>query len=350
MKNKYILFYIIIISCLFSCKENRYKNAETITRSDFKETRVLNGERIEFNDLLMKPVSITYRDSLLYMKNRSTENYFHVFNPYTLSKIGEFGAFGNGPNDFMEPVIIQSDDHWLWILNQMKRSLSRYKIDFKEGEIEIIENNKIAFDDHVDQLAVLDNNTIIASMMKPEDKKFYFFNGQGELTATGGEYPESGIEFTNFEKIEGFMCQIAVNHKYKRIFVSHKQTDLIEIYDFDGKLLHRKHGPDHFFPVVKQTSDGDMVKVRSNPGTSRDGYFSPKYAGEEVFVLYSGVVFNGSNAMYQIDQIYVFDWEGTPLKIYKLDQPIFNFDVDVKNRVIYGLSAEPEFHVIAFKY
>ena len=146
------------------------------------------------------------------------------------------------------------------------------------------------------------------------------------------------------------MSQIAVNYKYKRIFVSHKQTDLIEIYDFDGKLLHRKHGPDHFFPAVKQTNDGETVKVRSNPGKSRDGYFSPKYAGEEVFVLYSGIVYEPGNAMYQIDQIYVFDWEGSPLKIYKLDQAIFNFDVDVKNRVIYGLSAEPEFHVIAFKY
>lgn len=350
MKNKYIFFHIIIISGLFSCRENQYKNAETIILSDFKETRVLNGDRIEFNDLLMKPVSITYRDSLLYMKNRGTENYFHVFDPYTLGKIGEFGEFGNGPKDFIEPVIVQSNDHWLWILNQMKRSLSSYKIDFEEGKIEIIENNKIAFDDHVDQLAVLDSNTIIASMMKPEAKRFYFFDGRGELTATGGGYPESGIEFTDFEKIEGFMSQIAVNYKYKRIFVSHKQTDLIEIYDFDGKLLHRKHGPDHFFPAVKQTNDGETVKVRSNPGKSRDGYFSPKYAGEEVFVLYSGIVYEPGNAMYQIDQIYVFDWEGSPLKIYKLDQAIFNFDVDVKNRVIYGLSAEPEFHVIAFKY
>ena len=36
------------------------------------------------------------------------------------------------------------------------------------------------------------------------------------------------------------------------------------------------------------------------------------------------------------------------MKYYKLSKPIFHFDIDEEHGVLYGLSDNPEFHVLSF--
>ena len=65
---------------------------------------------------------------------------------------------------------------------------------------------------------------------------------------------------------------------------------------------------------------------------------------------YSGKVFNPRNHDYLKDKILVFDWNGNPQQYYQLDIPIFDFAVDEKSRIIYGLTDKPESHIIQFKF
>ena len=45
----------------------------------------------------------------------------------------------------------------------------------------------------------------------------------------------------------------------------------------------------------------------------------------------------------------IFLFEGTPVKRYLLDTPIYNFTIDSKENFLYGLSNDPEFHVVRYK-
>ena len=45
----------------------------------------------------------------------------------------------------------------------------------------------------------------------------------------------------------------------------------------------------------------------------------------------------------------VFDDKGNPLQRYTLDSPIFTFTINPTTNKLYGLSDNPEFHVIEYQ-
>jgi len=104
-----------------------------------------------------------------------------------------------------------------------------------------------------------------------------------------------------------------------------------------------------FFPVIKQTIQDESVHVNSVSGQSRDAYFSPLSINGRVYVLYSGIYFNRENHKYLKDQLFVFDDKGNPLQRYTLDSPIFTFTINPTTNKLYGLSDNPEFHVIEYQ-
>ena len=180
-------------------------------------------------------------------------------------------------------------------------------------------------------------------------KRLSFYDSEGKFIETKGEYPEYGEILTPFEKIEGLSCYATLSPDKNGIFLFYKQTDLIELYDIYGNLKKRIQGPDLFFPVIKQTIQDESVHVNSVSGQSRDAYFSPLSINGRVYVLYSGIYFNRENHKYLKDQLFVFDDKGNPLQRYTLDSPIFTFTINPTTNKLYGLSDNPEFHVIEYQ-
>ena len=349
--NKYhFIVPILILNIAFSCTSNSYKDAKSFSYIDLGEPIALQGTIIEFDDLLMRPVEIKVLDSLLIMKNLGTEYHFHVFNIYDNRKKGELVLFGSGPEDMISPAIISSDDSYIWILDNQVRSVAKCSLTITNDKYYMKILKKIGISEYADNAAMLSDESIISVVLNPQMKRFCLFDNTGQFVNDFGEYPESNLDFRELEIMEAFLCDFVINYKEQKLFMTHKQTDLIDVYSLDGKLINRMHGPDAFFPVVKQVQNGNYISVRSQAGRSRDAYFRPKNAGDEVFVRYSGRVFEPDTHDYLNNTIFVFNWDGEPLRVYKLDKPIFSFDVDYKNRVIYALSDRPDFNVIKYSY
>ena len=339
------------MSIAISCTNNdSYKDAKFISFSDFGNSILLNGTTLEFDDLLMRPVDIIFQDSFLIMKNRGTEYHFHVFDPFDKKKKCELISFGSGPDEMIEPVILSSDDRFIWILDKEKRAVSKCSLNISSDTSYINILKKVDISEYADKAAILSDESIISVVLNPMMKRFCIFNNIGQLVNNFGEYPECNLDLTMYEKMEAFFCDFIINHEKQKIFMSYKQTDLIDIYNLEGQLIKRMHGPDVFLPFVKQEQNGDYIKVKSQYGKTRDAYFVPRSAKNEVFVLYSGRVYDRDIVSYLNNTILVFDWEGNPIRAYKLDEPIYSFDVDYNNRTIYALSDNPDFHVIKYSY
>ena len=293
----------VFLVLLSSCQSNeKYSDAECISFSDFGEVIYLKGDSVAFDDILLKPVKIHLVDSILIMKNRNTEYAYYIFNILTKKKIGERVSFGIGPNEMIDPRFIPSTDDNAWIFDKNRKILN------------ICDRQKV--------------------LKEENNKRFGLFNLEGDTICYKGEYPTLSSLQTNIEQVEGFINEFTANVEEDRVFVSYKRTDLIECYDTDMNLIKRIHGPEHFFPEVHQVGD----RIRTNKGTERDAYSFPLSVGKKVFVLYSGKVFNPRNHDYLKDKILVFDWNGNPQQCYQLDIPIFDFAVDEKSRIIYGLT------------
>ena len=198
-------------------------------------------------------------------------------------------------------------------------------------------------------IVILPNHHFMTTAYNSTQKRLSFYDSEGKFIETKGEYPEYGEILTPFEKIEGLSCYATLSPDKNGIFLFYKQTDLIELYDIYGNLKKRIQGPDLFFPVIKQTIQDESVHVNSVSGQSRDAYFSPLSINGRVYGLYSGIYFNRENHKYLKDQLFVFDDKGNPLQRYTLDSPIFTFTINPTTNKLYGLSDNPEFHVIEYQ-
>jgi hypothetical protein len=344
----YCATYVLLFA-VFSCKHENYADAVRIYDENFGETIYLEGENVDFDEPLMKPRLLLLVDSIMLVYNMSTESLVYRYNMNTLRKTGEYISFGGGPEDMTGIRSMQRSDSTVWLVdNQSKAGLA-----FRLADICLKDTFKaqvrLSINEMFNDAWIFPDYRVLTSGFNPEAKRLSFFSPAGELVRRKGDYPSFGSELTNFEKMEGFISQMVVNPRADKIYLFCLSTDLLEIYDLNGELVRRIHGPDHFFPVVQEKRDGEMIRVASKMHVSRDAFISPVIVNDEIFALYSGTYFDIESRNTK-DQLLVYDKEGNPLRRYKLSENLFHIAVDAERKIIYGLCDYPEFHMLKFRY
>jgi hypothetical protein len=342
---------IICISAVLlfiSCHEREYKSSVRFSYSDIPEKIHLNGTVVDFEDIY-KPVRLYIRDSILFTVNQSQEYFVTTYNLNSTKKIGDFVPFGSGPNEISYLNAIQFTDSSVWIFNQMGRNLFKYGYEQFLYNREIVPRMKVKTDD-ADRVLVADSLLLTTSLSRRE-ARFSIYDMTGKFLRDAGELPDAGIDMTELEMLESNFCDIVLNPVDKSVFVAYMNTDLIEIYDKNGNLKSRMHGPEHYFPVRKETSSDGVKRVRSVAGETRDAYFWPVAFEDEIWAIYSGKVYDPSvsNAFLSND-IIVFDWNGRPVRQYTVDIPFLSIAIDRLNSAIYGITLNPEFSIVKYNY
>lgn len=319
--------------------------------TDFLDKGEIKGTDLQLSKEVMRPTALHIEDSILILKEDMDEHILHMYNVNTGEKVNTSISFGNGPGEFLHIQQIQSSDSLLWLSDAQRPFISAYRkkdILFSDT-ISPTAIKEVMLPDLFGNIVILPNHHFMTTAYNSTQKRLSFYDSEGKFIETKGEYPEYGEILTPFEKIEGLSCYATLSPDKNGIFLFYKQTDLIELYDIYGNLKKRIQGPDLFFPVIKQTIQDESVHVNSVSGQSRDAYFSPLSINGRVYVLYSGIYFNRENHKYLKDQLFVFDDKGNPLQRYTLDSPIFTFTINPTTNKLYGLSDNPEFHVIEYQ-
>jgi len=191
---------------------------------------------VDFDIPVMRPVSIEIIDSILFFNNYGTEYFVHRYNLNTKKKMGESVPFGSGPNEMLDARKMQIIDTGVWILDKRQQKMHQYgKHDICFSEIPVPIKN-IRFEKFVDQALVLPNGKIIALTVDEADKRFGFFDMQGQLVNANGDYPDDNVFVPPFVKNQSFLCNISgktiLDSKEKAL-----EGSLLKIYDWEGNLL-----------------------------------------------------------------------------------------------------------------
>lgn len=338
-----LIFILSFISCQ---NKEKYKDTTIFSFNDFGKPILLHSETVDFDTPIMLPGRILLIDSILLVENKKTEFLLYKYNIHSRKKTGECIPFGSGPNELLSIKQIQYLDSCIYILDGQKRTVFKYNIhdicydSTPEPKKSITINEAMNSFQHIPQ-------GYISTTMNPFNKRFLFFDSEGNSTKTKGEYPSFEKEMTDVEKVESYIAHMAFDPINQFILLFYTQTDLFEIYNLNGELIKRLHGPEHFFPHVKEIAlDGGFSKVAPIHGESREAYYAPIVVGNEVYVSYSGAFREMKKAPLTI--ILVFDTEGKPLRRYELSEPIIAFTVDPITKDIYGTNDDPEYHIIKF--
>ena len=348
---RHLIIDLLLTTILFtSCHISEgYKNASIFTFNDFEITKKLNAATIEFDEPIMLAWLFVKSDSLLIVHNLKSNNMLYVYNINTRKKIGEFISFGNGPDDLLSIRNMHLFGSYLYIADGQKRSIYKYDInDFHTLTDNLIPKQKVTIDEYFSNLVYLRNNFAATISNPNDDKRFAFYDLNGEKEFTAGEYPFFGKELTNFEKMEAFRPVIAVSHEYQRIYLFGLTTDFIEIYDFQGELIKIMHGPEQIFPKVEENHTTDGI-VRLSTAGSKFAFSCPIIVDDEIYVSYSGNYYEIEKQNVIRQQILVFDMDCNPLRRYELSKPIVSFTVDTETKNIYAISNTPDYHMVVFE-
>lgn len=298
------------------------------------------------------PFRLLYADSMLFMQSRQPDGFIERYQLPSLQTIGKPAIeLGNGPQEALASCQMQIIDSTFYFFDSGGFSVIEYPV--KEAcHSEIFpKGRKINIESPFSDILALPNGNFVGTIMDINHKRLSFFSADGSFTKTVGEYPSFGTSLTPLEQIEGFITRMTSDSVNQHIWLCYKMTDLIEIYNYEGELVKRLHGPDHFFPIVKERNHKNGVQsVASISGKTKDGYVHPVYANGKVYVLYSGRIFNRNRPMTAslYDTILSFQADGTPDTCYKLPVSIYSFTIDEQSQTIYGLTFDPEFHLVAY--
>lgn len=348
---KYLISFLSFILIGFtacSSKQQQKDKYITFERNDFKVQKALTGKTIEFDSILLRPSQIQLFDSFLVTCNLGAEKQFHIFNLNTKHKEGECIPVGQAPKDMMAPCFVNRNDSVV-LFDMMTSTIFTYSIDgFVSGNNPDF-TNRISLDTKPlwSNIRYLDNGFIGVSYQAVSP--CYLFNREGIKTMDFGTYPQSEHSYTPVEITDAFRADLTTDLKDK-VAVTHYFTDLICLYNADGTLEKELHGPDHFASVFKEFKDGDIIGSKADPGTYRDAFYSPVNVGNRLFVLYNGKKVEDVNYNILCKELFVFGWDGSLECHYVLDQGVSAIAVDNQKRKIYGISDDPEYHIVEFKY
>lgn len=351
---KYIYYIIILYINIVSCtQQHGYKNCTTFNENTINKKDIisLKGSPLILNKEIKYPVRIFCIDSIMLLVNRNTPTFLDKYNLKTGQYMGELISFGTGPDEMLIIKQIQLTDSCIWLFDQSQSKIFQYSLPDFYLKQSPKPSSIITLDEMAYNVLMLPTGKIAATTFNSKNKRLSFFDQSGKLIENKVEYPDFGKKLTEYEKIESFFCEMTLAPDNKNIILSYQQTDLIEIYDLEGNLKKRIHGPDHFFPALKQNGENERIIVSPKYGESRDAYFCPTLCNNEICFLYSGKYYNPNvQSIYLHNRIFVFDTNGNYLKQYNLDIPIFAFCMDNANKRIYGLTENPEIQIVEFQF
>lgn len=346
---KRIFCGLLVFVALASCSESKhYPNATLFDRDDFKSSTI-TGKTIEFDDMIMNPFALQVYDTFLITYNTNVEKLFHIFSLPGKKKIGERVSMGQGPLEMFMPSFVNRPDS-VELFDMMSSTVSRYSLSEFVNNPTPVPDMQVKLKEKPlwSELGRLDGRWIGVSY-KP-DAPCYLFSPEGTKLGGFGTYPESMSAPTDLEIIDTYRAILTTNGK-DRVAVCHFFTDLIDIYDANGNLLKELQGPDHFFTQFKEFKEGDRVGSKPvSPETYKDAFYSPVAAGDEFFVLYNGKYIHEEGYDLLAKEIFTFDWNGSPKRHFLLDQGVSRITVDPRNKKIYGISNDPEYHIVEFDY
>lgn len=342
-------FSLVLLLSIQSCSTPAGYEGEIIfTREAFKVDQTLMGKTVAFKDLIMKPSQIQVYDSLLMTYNQEAEKLFHLFNLKTGEKIGERITMGQGPKEMILPFFVNQKDS-IKLFDMMTSTVYTYTIQEFVNNPDPTPAQSITLTEKPlwSELNRL-NGKYISVSNKPESPCF-LFNEKGDKIADFGSYPESEVTYTDLELVDAFRAILVTNRKDK-VAVCHFFTDLIDIYNEEGKLEKHLHGPDHFQTLFQEFKDGDRIGSEAVPGTYKDAFYSPVSVDNSFFVLYNGKMVEDPAYNLLAKEIFVIGWDGSLQCHYRLDQGVSRIAVDAAHRKIYGISDDPEYHIVEFEF
>ena len=297
---------------------------------------------------------ILIKDSMICALDMDQEYYLSMTDLRKNKIIKKFGRKGQGPGELLHiPTSISIlSDNKLFFFDANTDFI--YCVDYlNDPGYTPVRQLKMADKNRVMQVLPLDYNTYIALGMF-EKGRYLLLNEQGEDISFFYDYPtfENDESFTNYHKAMAFQGSFISRPDGKRFFFAANSSEVLEILEIVSKSeitkIFEYHGKTAGF-----VPEGDGVKMVSTAikRESQMAFVNAACTQEYIYLLYSGrIIQDNIHKAFQGNTVFVFDWNGKPIKKYNLDIDTNCITVSEDDRVLYAIAElEDDTHLIKFK-
>ena len=327
-------FLSIIILCLTSCQTiNKAENSNIKTFEKFQYEGSLSFTNLfEFKNGIANRIH-SIDTTLIISSGQGGANDVFFYNYSLPNKTLSRGYFkrGRGPGEALTVFSTGIIGNVLWAYDVTLgriTTIDKEKALKQEKNINIKQYPKNEFSY---QIAFKDSNTILAVGNRQSKYKIQEIDLKSEkVIAEYGEFdniPED-IPFESYKSANE--CFILTKPSGKKAVISFRYQDEIEIFDTENHKSIAIKGPEGF---EVDLDFGPNVAYRNK--NTRFAFFNGDTTDKFIYLLYSG---NGHESEFldYCNTVYVYDWEGNPVRKIKLNKYVTSLSVAKDDSVMYA--------------
>ncbi len=358
MKKLSLLISFFIL--LFACNSNKKEGNKTENNAGISELSNTENNKLEVGtfdiseesfgnviglkgreqklDALINPTGaeMLIKKDFLIIASNTKDKMFNIFSLPDFKLVYSFGVKGGGPNEFVYPLLVQTDeeDKICYIYEQTNEKLYCITVGFKLIKSDIkFPKGKIR-ESALRQIHVISNKEMLYASAASSGKKIFRFNSDSANSEIEINNLALDKKYNSWAAYEG---SFGVNKKKDRMVFAYNYFREIKFLNLDG-TKERKLVLDYEKP-----RSGDAVTMLAP--TNMTYYWKIYPCNESVYFTYSGnTPVNWKKLMDKGEEfIYIeqYNWNGVPLHKFKLDH-LGYFCVDEKRNKLYLISTVSE--------
>lgn len=352
MNNRYKLsFLLICIICqhLISCQESSKNiflgsNTEVI---NFERSETLSGKQVLVENFGARNLHII--DTFLVFMTPQLDFLYSIVSTETYNHLGSFVNKGNGPSELLfalEPLSAHKtgSDVTMSLYDFHNRNLIDFNltksIDLKTPVFK--KSNNIETISGIYKVHQLDDEFLFVDYLNVEDLTQHYARYQlssNELT-DDFEALTSGLSDPSLSYL--LATSTSFNSQQKKYVGAMKFIDQINFYEIDDPQKSKSYS------VNKNRTK--MLEVEGTPMPDKMEYYVD-LRSDSSFIY--GLYANQNRKDWALNEkpgvIQVFDWNGNPICELKTNEKLLYFDIDSKNKKLYGMTIEEDLFVYDLK-
>ncbi|MBX2922157.1 MAG: hypothetical protein KF746_08195 [Chitinophagaceae bacterium] len=284
-----------------------------------------------------------YKDSLLLVVNNLNQNPFHarVFDINTGKPVKNMLPVSRQKGGILSFMSFGITDSLVWVFDVAKNGFIVANIDSAlkgDGAIEYYSEYRLKPQVFYYDAILLNRNEAILNCNYDTDEKLVYKNftdsTQNKQLLSYRQDSSTGSSRVIKMSYENFMM---LRPDKQKIALACRYADQLEILDITGENDRKVNGPEGFLPKLIPFESSIGEKVAAPNEKTRYGFLKGHATQKFIYLLFSGYYLNTPH-QFSGNKIYVFDWDGHPVKQVNLKNDIIDFSVTSDDKILYTLN------------
>ncbi|MES2828864.1 MAG: BF3164 family lipoprotein [Bacteroidota bacterium] len=331
-----IIVFLLVFVC--SCKPVRQElQSKTVVFSKFPDSSKVTFQNfISTGDSKIARLYIRDTTIIAYDWRAKGGYFFYAYGLNSKLNFKKYVRFGSGKGKAQGAISVGLFKDQLWVYDLISRKLLFQNLKLGMFSASSVKFKEFPIVQHFYNIQILDDQNIIGNGDYKTPNKLQEINlYSGKATADYGLFKgiPKGIPFYSWKRAqESFM---ALSPSTDRVVLVNRFSDQIEIFDRSSRESITVKGPENFVVEFTPFKDGRNVDMMQRNDKTRFGFTEISVTDNFIYALFSGYNENSGNAEFG-KTLYIYDWEGTPIKKLTFDRLVSSIAVSDDDKTLYA--------------